>query len=86
MKHIPKSEMEAGAWYTGWCRNTMVAKWDGDKEMFVHIGYSFDYQLNWIDHFDDVIDSGIDGFVPFEKLENPKLDKEKRDYVHSIGY
>ena len=86
IKHIPKREMEDGAYYVGWCRNTCVAKWDGEQKNFIHIGYSFGFNLDRIEHFDDVAKKHTDGFVPFEKIENPKKDRRYHEYVKKIGY
>ena len=86
IKHIKKEDLEPGFYYMGWCRNTNVAKWDGKKQKFIYIRYSFDFYIDEIEHFDDVKESGFDGFIPFEKIEHPKLNKDIREYVKKIGY
>lgn len=86
MKHLTKGELEPGAYYVGWCRNTYVAEWDAKKEVFVHIRYKFGHMIDTLPHFDDVKETRQDGFIPFEKINHPKLDKEIRAYVYEIGY
>ena len=87
MKHLAKEEMEDGQYYVGWCRNTHVAEWDAKKDTFVHIRYKFGLHIiDTLPHFDDVKEIRTDGFIPFEKINHPKLDKDIRKYVHEIGY
>jgi hypothetical protein len=33
---IAKADLEHGAYYTGSCRNASVARWDSNKQCFVH--------------------------------------------------
>ena len=83
VKMIPKSEMRAGTYYRGFCRNTYVALWLGDH--FIHIRNKFDYFVETIKHFEDVKDEGVDGFVPFEAIEF--LDSgTQRKLRKDIGY
>ena len=53
---IPKNEMVEG-WYNGFCRNNHMAYWDGEK--FQYIRYKFGFQLDTIEHFEDVKDKGF---------------------------
>lgn len=86
LRHIKKEDMEPGAHYMGMCRNTNVAVWDAKKEKFIHIRYKFGYMIDELDHIDDVLKDRIDGFIPFEKIEIAKLNKEMIDYAYKIGY
>lgn len=84
--YIPKSDMQDGACYLSICRNNYVAEWDAKQELFVYIRYKFGHMLDTIKHFEDVIDEGVDGFVPIEKLINPKIHHWSRDFQNEIGY
>lgn len=42
--------------------------------------------IDTLSHFDNVKETRQDGFIPFEKINHPKLDREIREYVHEIGY
>lgn len=64
---IPKKDMVTGTYYKGFCRNTYVALWDGKQ--FIHIRNKFGYFVETIEHFEDVKDKGIDGFVPVEIID-----------------
>ena len=79
---IPKSEMKEG-WYNGFSRNNYVAYWDGDK--FQYIRYSFGFYLDTIEHFEDVKESGFDGFVPVERIERIPHDTQWK-IKDEIGY
>jgi len=79
---IPKSEMKEG-WYNGFCRNNHMAYWDGDK--FQYIRYSFGFYLDTIEHFEDVKESGFDGFVPVERIERIPNDTQWK-IKDEIGY
>lgn len=84
LKMIPKSEMKQG-WYNGICRNNHMAYWDEKDSMFYYIRYSFGFYMDKIEHFDDVKDKRLDGFVPVEKIE--RLDfSELQELKNSIGY
>ena len=68
---IPKEELVDGGQYNGhrW-RNDNVAKWDGFKGVFVTINYTMgEYFIEEIPHFVDVMNTRLDGFIPFEKIE-----------------
>ena len=79
---IPKSEMTEG-WYNGFCRNNHVDYWDGEK--FQYVRYSFNFYLETIQHFEDVKESGFDGFVPVEKIERIPIEKQW-EIKDKIGY
>jgi hypothetical protein len=84
--YIPKSEMKGGKCYIGICRNNYVAEWDSKRQLFVYIRYKFGHMLDTIEHFDDVKDSGTDGFVPLQELEHPKLNSWCHEFETEIGY
>jgi hypothetical protein len=82
---IPKNEMKDGAWYTGFCRNANMAKWDGTRQKFVYLRYKFGYIKDDIEHFEDVAKDRLDGFVPLTEVQMPDwqtINEVKRD----IGY
>ena len=33
---IPKAELKHGAYYTGQCRNAVIARWNADEQVFYH--------------------------------------------------
>lgn len=75
--HIPKDEMVDGAMYIGTSRNATFAEWNERKGKFVHIGDHFgNAYLEEIEHWDDVADTGYDGFIPFEKVDRYETTKE----------
>lgn len=84
LKMIPKSEMKQG-WYNGICRNNHTAYWDEKDGMFYYIRYSFGFYMDKIEHFDDVKDKRLDGFVPIEKIERFDF-AELQELKNSIGY
>jgi hypothetical protein len=47
--------------------------------------YKFGFQLDTIEHFEDVKDKGFDGFVPVEKIERIPIDKQW-EVKDEIGY
>lgn len=62
---IPKSELEIGVTYKGYCRNASKAVWTGKD--FEYDRYKFgDTFKERINHFED--DNGLDLFVPYEKI------------------
>ena len=70
---IPKANLEHGAYYAGHCRNATIARWNADKNVFVHwrtkFGSTFTEEIH---HIDD--DNVYDIFVATKKLD--KVDKE----------
>jgi hypothetical protein len=81
---IPKNEMKAG-WYRGFCRNNYMAYWDDKEQNFVYIRFAFQFYTDRIEHFEDVKDIGLDGFVPIERIERLEPD-EKWKIKAEIGY
>jgi hypothetical protein len=67
---IPKNEMEDGVYYKGTCRNAKIAVWNDVDKLFYHLRWKFGYRMDTIEHFEDVKDKGMDGFIPLEKIED----------------
>jgi len=84
LKMIPKTEMKQG-WYNGICRNNHMAYWDEKDGMFYYIRYSFGFYMDKIEHFEDVKEKRLDGFVPIEKIERFDF-KELQELKTEIGY
>jgi hypothetical protein len=75
---IPKEELVGGAFYLGVrFRNHGLAQWDEKLGVFLTINYQFEPFLERIQHFADTIETGFDGFIPFEKID-------KNKYYHLI--
>lgn len=83
VKMIPKADMKPGTYYKGFCRNSYVALWDGTK--FIYLRNKFGYYMDTIEHFEDVKDRGVDGFVPIEEI-NPVDSGTQRKIRFDIGY
>jgi hypothetical protein len=61
---IPKYKLEVGKEYSGRCRNTNVATWNGKQ--FEYTRYKFGTSfIETINHFED--DNGSDLFVPLHE-------------------
>lgn len=70
-KMIPKADLKDGAYYNGhrW-RGKHVAMWDADKKVFLTINYTMgNFFLEELQHFEDVAETRIDGFIPFIQIE-----------------
>ena len=81
---IPKDEMKQG-WYRGFCRNNYMAYWDEKDQIFYYLRYSFGFYMDKIEHFDDVKEQRLDGFVPVERIE--RLEPEEQWKIkEEIGY
>lgn len=50
---IPKKDLIHGAYYKGTCRNATVARWNAEKEVFVHWRNKFGWFLETICHPED---------------------------------
>ena len=81
---IPKAEMKQG-WYNGICRNNHMAYWDEKDEMFYYIRYSFGFYMDKIEHFEDVKEKRLDGFIPIERVERIDFDRIKQ-IKEEVGY
>jgi hypothetical protein len=65
---IPKKDLIGGEYYNGhrW-RGKHVAMWDAEKKMFLTINYTMGgFYVEELNHFEDVAETRIDGFIPFE--------------------
>lgn len=83
MSMIPKAEMKTGMYYRGICRNSYVALWNG--KMFESFRYKFGYMLDEIEHFEDVKESGGDGFIPVEEIAD--IEQELQWQIkNEVGY
>jgi hypothetical protein len=70
-KMIPKAELKDGVYYNGhrW-RGKHVAMWDGDKKVFLTINFTMgQFFLEELQHYEDVAETRIDGFIPFIEIE-----------------
>lgn len=69
---MPKDKLEDGAWYIGHReRGSHVAQWDEKKQLFNTINFTIgQHYLEEINHLSDELNTNIDGFMPFEKI-NP---------------
>lgn len=66
---ISKKDLEHGAYYKGSCRNATEARWNAEKEAFIHWRKKFTFEfLEEIKHPED--DPVYDVFVVEEKIEN----------------
>jgi hypothetical protein len=67
---IAKQDLIHGAYYTGRCRNADEARWNADRQVFVHWRTKFNETfLEEIKHPED--DQLFDVFVVEHILENP---------------
>jgi hypothetical protein len=68
---IAKADLEHGAYYRGRCRNASEARWDANKQCFVHwrtkFGSTFKEEIR---HPED--DKHFDVFVVNEKIDKPE--------------
>lgn len=62
---IPKKDLVVGKKYSGICRNTSEAVWNGKEFEYKRYKFGFIYD-DTINHYED--DDGYDVFVPFEKI------------------
>lgn len=66
---IPKRDLEHGAYYSGYCRNANIARWDGEKEQFVFYRHKFSFvYLEAACCQED--EEHYDVFVPLKKLDS----------------
>jgi len=68
---IPKKDLKGGIYYNGhrW-RGKHVAMWDADKKVFLTINYTMgNFYVEELQHFEDVAETRIDGFIPFKEIE-----------------
>jgi hypothetical protein len=68
---IPKKDLKDGGYYNGhrW-RGKHVAMWDADNKIFLTINFTMgNFFLEELQHFEDVAETRIDGFIPFIEIE-----------------
>jgi len=68
---IPKLNLEHGAYYQGRCRNSSVARWNGDRNVFVY--WRTKFNNTFLEEIkcpeDDIL---FDVFVAESKIEKPE--------------
>jgi len=53
---VRKEDLKHGAYYDGRCRNASIARWDGNRNCFIHWRTKFcDKFLEEIPHYDDAL-------------------------------
>ena len=63
---IPKKDLIIGNYYFGKCRNTTVAKWNGNEFFYMRSKFGH-WFIDKINHLED--DNGYDLFVPLKIIE-----------------
>lgn len=72
---IPKKDLKDGIFYNGhrW-RGKHVAMWNDDKKVFLTINFTVgNFFLEELQHYEDVIESRIDGFIPFKEIKKMNI-------------
>lgn len=70
-KSLTKSELEHGAYYAGHCRNAQIARWDAERNRFIHWRTKFfETFLEEIKHPDD--EKNFDVFLASHKIDTPE--------------
>lgn len=82
---IPKDQMIDGMWYNGICRNTRFAMWDKKVGKFRYLRNKFGWFMEQIEHFEDVKETRLDGFIPVKKLKSVN-EKILCNIRHDVGY
>lgn len=68
---IAKADLKHGAYYEGMCRNAQLARWNAEKQHFVHLRTKFDFRFTeTIRHPED--SDGYDTFRPFKETTTPE--------------
>jgi len=69
--HIPKDELEDGAYYEGECRNASIARWNAKEQKFYHWRYKFGNEfIETIKAPED--EKNYDVFFAFKKITTPE--------------
>ncbi len=75
---IPKLSLEHGAYYQGRCRNASIARWDGNRHVFVYyrnkFGHVFLEEIKCPE--DDIL---FDVFVAESKIDKPEREIPLKD-------
>jgi hypothetical protein len=68
---IPRDNLIDGKYYNGYReRGTHVAKWDKKEDCFITINFTMgQYFAEKIKYFLDVIETNLDGFIPYQTIE-----------------
>lgn len=72
---IPKDKLVDGTHYVGhrW-RGTHVAMWDDKEQIFKAINFTMgNFFLENLEYFEDVKDTRLDGFIPFEVINKVEI-------------
>jgi len=64
---IPKSELEVGKEYSGICRNSSRAIWNGKIFQYMRRKFGSEF-LEEINHYEDDNDDSYDVFVPVKEI------------------
>ena len=65
---IPKSELITGQYYKGRCRNALLARWNGERFIYIRSKFGYEYP-EAINHEEDF--NGYDCFIPKELETSP---------------
>jgi hypothetical protein len=68
---IAKKDLIGGEYYNGhrW-RGKHVAMWDAEKGVFLTLNYTMgNFFIEELQHFEDVAETRIDGFIPFKQIK-----------------
>lgn len=89
-KYIPKSKLKLGGYYFGICRNGYFGFWDGHQFQYARTKFRDTY-IDEIEHFEDVKNTGMDGFIPVKLITLPfkitnetdkKLEEIRQDIIY----
>jgi hypothetical protein len=76
---IPLNQLKDGVCYLGKCRNSKIARWNGEKNKFVYWRHKFKYVFEEeIEHFEN--DNGLDFFIPIQIVPNEQYDEQKNPH------
>jgi hypothetical protein len=69
---LSKSELKIGSYYEGECRNSGVARWNGNVFLFWRSKFA-DVYIDNVPHFEDE-EPGMDFFAPIREAEYTGLE------------
>lgn len=85
MRIISKEDLQDKAWYQGYCRNALMAQWDGKTETFVITRWKYGFPFTEaVKHINDER-GNADAFVPIkwvEPLNRAHVDRLLNDVYH----
>jgi len=73
---IPKDKLEDGQWYYGNYRNSILGKWDDQKEKFGLWRHKFGWMWDTCNHFQN--DDRFALFVPLREANEQELEQIKK--------